>query len=59
MSASQSGVSAACLVLPFRKPLEKESDTPLVKWSTSMSTSLEEEGPVSTLTDPRADKLVS
>lgn len=40
MSASQSSGSAACLELPLRKPLEEDSVTPLVKWSTSMSTSL-------------------
>lgn len=40
MSASQSSGSVACLELPFRKPLEEDSVTPLVKWSTSMSMSL-------------------
>lgn len=40
MSASQSSGSVACLELPLRKPLEEDSATPLVKWSTSMSTSL-------------------
>ena len=40
MSASQSSGSVACLELPLRKPLEEDSVTPLVKWSTSMSTSL-------------------
>lgn len=40
MSASQSSGSVVCLELPLRKPLEEDSVTPLVKWSTSMSTSL-------------------
>lgn len=40
MSASQSSGSVACLELPLRNPLEEDSVTPLVKWSTSMSTSL-------------------
>lgn len=40
MSASQSSGSVACLELPLRKPLEDDSVTPLVKWSTSISTSL-------------------
>lgn len=40
MSASQSSGSMVCLELPLRKPLEDDSVTPLVKWSTSMSTSL-------------------
>lgn len=40
MSASQSSGSVACLELPFRKPLEEDSVTPLVKWSTSMSMSV-------------------
>jgi len=40
MSASQSSGSVACLEVPLRNPLEDDSVTPLVKWSTSMSTSL-------------------
>lgn len=40
MSASQSSGSPACLELPLRKPLDEDSLTPLLKWSTSMSTSL-------------------
>lgn len=40
MSASHSSGSVMCLELPLRKPLEDDSVTPLVKWSTSMSTSL-------------------
>lgn len=40
MSASQSSVWAPCLEVPLKKPLEEDSVTPLVKWSTSMSTSV-------------------
>lgn len=40
ISASQSSGSVVCLELPLRKPLEDDSVTPLVKWSTSISTSL-------------------
>lgn len=40
ISASQSSLSAGCVSLPFKKPFEEDSVTPLEMWSSSISTSL-------------------